>query len=234
MPLRRKDEKGEEVLTRKEEAFVATYLSNGGNGFQAAKAAGYSIDSAYAIASENLRKPEIARRIQQRIAEATTLTPNEIIGTLASQMRADMTDCLDEEGNIDLDRIKQQGLGHLVKRLRVRRTYEGSCEGKLVAEVVDVELHDAQAAAAKLASLMGLQNWGHRIDINETKRRIAVTLMAQELLNNGWTLNLALSHMLQLGISAEDLKLINGDDLKINDARDGSIPDRLQHDGTNS
>jgi hypothetical protein len=46
------------------------------------------------------------------------------------------------------------------------------------------------------------------------QKRMAVTLMAQQLLDNGWTLKLALSHMMQLGIPAEDVKLIRGEDLK--------------------
>ena len=212
MPPRRKSDNGEVILTVKEDAFVSHYLSNGGNGFQAAKSAGYSAESSYAIASENLRKPEISRRIQQRIAEATNLTSSEIIGTLASHMRVDITDFLDERGSVDIDRIREQG--HLVKRLKVRRTYQGKGKDKLLTETVEIELHDAQAAAFKLASLMGLENWQYHVDITE-QQRLVVTGFVQKLLDHGWSLKLALAHLVELQIPKEALALIRGRDLRL-------------------
>jgi phage terminase small subunit len=221
MPLRKRDDNGEELLTIKEEAFVSHYIANGGNGFQAAKSAGYSPDSGYAIASENLRKPQIARRIHERIAEATNLTSSEIIGTLASHMRVDITDFLDERGEVDIDRIREQG--HLVKRLKVRRTYQGKGKDKLVTETVEIELHDAQAAAFKLASLMGLENWqytdGGAIEVKLLeKERTVLTSFMQRLLDHGWTVKLALEHLREMNIPDEKLKLIRGEDLRIPEA----------------
>lgn len=51
------------ALTIKQELFVAAYCTNGYNGTRAAITAGYSENSACAIASENLSKPEIAEAI---------------------------------------------------------------------------------------------------------------------------------------------------------------------------
>ena len=49
----------DEDLTDKERLFIIHYLTNNRNGTQAAISAGYSKNSACAIASENLRKPHI-------------------------------------------------------------------------------------------------------------------------------------------------------------------------------
>ena len=45
----------------------------------------------------NMRNYEISQHIQARVAEAQ-VTPNEVIGTLASQMRADITHILTKDG----------------------------------------------------------------------------------------------------------------------------------------
>lgn len=52
-------------LTAKEQRFVDEYLIDG-NGHRSAIAAGYSPNTALSIASENLRKPDIARAIAER------------------------------------------------------------------------------------------------------------------------------------------------------------------------
>jgi phage terminase small subunit len=56
------------MLTRKQQIFVDEYLRTS-NGTQAAIAAGYSRKSARAIASENLKKPEIFVAVENRAAE---------------------------------------------------------------------------------------------------------------------------------------------------------------------
>lgn len=54
-------------LTEKQEKFVAEYLSNGGNGTAAARAAGYkgNVDTLKTVANENLNKPYIRARIDK-------------------------------------------------------------------------------------------------------------------------------------------------------------------------
>ena len=51
-------------LTKKQDAFVKAYLLNGFNATQAAIEAGYSENSAKAIGSENLTKPDVKRAIE--------------------------------------------------------------------------------------------------------------------------------------------------------------------------
>ena len=69
-------------LTAKQAKFVEYYLLTL-NGAEAARQAGYSKNSAYAIASENLRKPEIAAAIDKALAEDPGVTRTRIVDELA-------------------------------------------------------------------------------------------------------------------------------------------------------
>jgi phage terminase small subunit len=72
-------------LTNKQEAFVDHYIASGFNGTKAAKDAGYSEKSAAVIATENLRKPNVAHSIAERkkqAAESAGFTPEYIFNRL--------------------------------------------------------------------------------------------------------------------------------------------------------
>ena len=56
-------------LTAKQSLFIEHYLSNGLNGTDAARQAGYSEKSCRVIATENLTKPAIVDEIKKRIGE---------------------------------------------------------------------------------------------------------------------------------------------------------------------
>lgn len=85
-----------EALNNKQRAFVDTYLSNGFNATRAAVKVGYSPKTAYAIASENLRKLEIKAAISERMAEIA-MDANEVMGRLAAIARGDIADVRDLE-----------------------------------------------------------------------------------------------------------------------------------------
>lgn len=75
-------------LTWKQERFCRHYVKTG-NGTQSAIKAGYSPKTAYAIASENLRKPEVADRIDQIRAMALDteeITPQWIAKALIHEL----------------------------------------------------------------------------------------------------------------------------------------------------
>lgn len=57
-------------LTVKQQKFVDAYVTNGHNGTQAAKVAGYSFDTAKEMAYENLSKPHIKAQVGIRMKEA--------------------------------------------------------------------------------------------------------------------------------------------------------------------
>jgi len=60
-------------MTTKQELFINNYLIHF-NATRAAIEAGYSEDTAYSIANENLRKPDIKEVVDKRIAEIVAQT----------------------------------------------------------------------------------------------------------------------------------------------------------------
>jgi hypothetical protein len=72
-------------LTIKQDKFVREYVKDG-NGTRAAKQAGYSPDTAYSIANENLNKPEIAQEVaihRQRLAERLDISREKLVNDAA-------------------------------------------------------------------------------------------------------------------------------------------------------
>ena len=150
-------------LTPKQEKFVEVYVATG-NATEAARTAGYSgsDDSLRSIGHQNLGKPLIADRVRARRAERlgeVHTSQRRVFGTLASQMHADLSQFFDDDGHfIGMARVRQLGLGPLIKSLQIRSYYRGDeTRAPLRVEVVRIELHSAQAAADKLATLLDMK-----------------------------------------------------------------------------
>ncbi len=144
----------ENRLTAKQEKFVELYLSNGGNATQAARDAGYSStgETLRTVAYENLTKPNIRGRIRERVSEAQ-VEANEVIGTLASHMRADIGEIMPD--NPVVRQAKAVGLSHLIRKVVVKEYFDKSKQA--VVTETSVELHNAQTAAKQLCAVMGLE-----------------------------------------------------------------------------
>ena len=151
MPQRRKDpETGEPELTYRENRLADEYVSNGGNGAQAAIDAGYSPNYAPQAASNVLKRAAVQQRILDRIAQAA-IQHDEIIGSLATQLRADITECLDQNGQFNIDLVRQNGLGHLLK---VSTTIRGKQEPDGSVRTTKIDLLSPQAAAIHLSKIL--------------------------------------------------------------------------------
>src|SRR5689334_8369672 len=113
--------RGKNSLSLKQKRFVEAYLATG-NATEAARRAGYdTTDKALAvIGHENLRKLNIQRAISARVADAN-VKADEVIGTLASQMRGDITELFNENNGFSIEEIRSKGLGHLIKKVKLRR-----------------------------------------------------------------------------------------------------------------
>jgi len=120
MNSRKKDEK---PLKASHERFAAE-IANGASGVAAARAAfpNQNEASATSTAHRLLKRPEIRERIQRRIEEAASLTSNEIIGTLAAQMRSDPMEIFEGLDNPIIARITEKKLGHLIKSMTIKRS----------------------------------------------------------------------------------------------------------------
>jgi hypothetical protein len=104
--------------TLKQEKFVEGVVRHG-NATRAAREAGYSPRSASALASRNLKRPDIQEQIKARI-EAAKVDTDEIIGTLIGHMRADIGNLIGDDGALDLVRAIENGSTHLIKKLTIR------------------------------------------------------------------------------------------------------------------
>ncbi len=128
-------------LNYRQRLFVAYYLGeSSGSAADAARKAGYKWPETQG--PRLLKAPEIRAAIAARV-ESAAISADEVLARLADTATADLMQFieLDKTGDwkVDLKRIKQLGLGHLIKRLRKNKN--GSS---------DIELEPRAAALAKL------------------------------------------------------------------------------------
>lgn len=163
-------------LTHKQQVFVEHYLSCW-NATEAARRAGYSEKTARAIGSENLTKPDIQSEITRRVRELKAGT-DEVLSRLTSHSRGTFDDFLSPMGLIDLDRARDRGVMHLIKKIKQRTTTISKQSGEDVeTHDVELELYDAQAATVQLARILGL--YVERIELNELRDKADSDLIAE-------------------------------------------------------
>ena len=95
------------ALTPKQQAFADYYIECG-NATEAAKRAGYSEKTAYAIGNENLNKLEVSEYIAARMEEQTkkrVADANEVIEFYTAVMRGEVKDQLGLDASLS-DRLK--------------------------------------------------------------------------------------------------------------------------------
>ena len=121
--------------TPKQKAFADYYIECG-NATEAAKRAGYSEKTAYAIGNENLNKLEISEYIAARMEEQTkkrVADANEVIEFYTAVMRGEVKDQFGLDSSLS-DRLK--AADSLAKRLAVAEQNQGG--GDVVRVIVDV------------------------------------------------------------------------------------------------
>lgn len=157
------DEQLKSSLTEKQRLFLQEFLSNGFNGTKAALAI-YATDdysTAANIASENLKKPKLSE-LKRRWLEAKAMKADEALARLGSIARGDLGDFLEiqEDGTIKmtLQKAKQHGLTHLIKKVRNKRIPEKDHETGdiLYTHDVQVELYSSHDALRDICRTLGL------------------------------------------------------------------------------
>lgn len=129
-------------LNDRQTAFVNAYLANGFNATRAAIEAGYSEKTARQQAVRLLTNVYIAAAVKQGLTEYA-MPAQEVLARLADQARSTMEDFLDESGDIDLKKAREQGRLHLIKAKSKTTTLYGGSER--------IELYSAQSALEILA-----------------------------------------------------------------------------------
>lgn len=121
-------------LNNQQKLFVECYLKHF-NATRAAKEAGYSEKTAYSQGHDLLKKPEIQSRVRARLDEAA-MSANEVLYHLTQIARGDLNDLVDDNGNLDLKKAREEGKTNLLKRIKSRNIttensdiYEAETEG---------------------------------------------------------------------------------------------------------
>lgn len=151
-PPKPKGKEKKQRLTAKQRLFVSYYLVDL-NGTEAALKAYDTTDRnvAAAMASENLRKPNIREAIDEALA-GRIMSANEVLARLtehATGSAADFVDVTEKSARLNLVKAQTRGKLHLIKEItEERREILPDEEGDpLVTEVkLTVKLYDAQAA----------------------------------------------------------------------------------------
>ena len=153
-------------LTLKQKLFAEAYVTNGGNGVRAAQAAGYNSTSynvLAAIASENLRKPEIRAYVDQ-LTRDLSMGASEVLYRLTEIAHGDMRDFIGRSGK----ELKAHQQGQLIKKIETRIEVIRDDDGKetdLVVEVTKLELYSRAEALQLLGKYHKL--FTERVEIVE-------------------------------------------------------------------
>jgi len=167
---RSKNANGKKLPPRRAK-FAENYIANGGNGTKAAEDAGFAPGHGATVeASRLLRNANVKAHIQARLDDAR-IKNNEILGTLASHMRADLADIFPE--NKILKAAKLSGHSHLIRKLKQRERWIPQEDGKPPIREVDteIEIHDAKDAAKYLAKVRGMEQAPRENDADHARRK---------------------------------------------------------------
>jgi phage terminase small subunit len=137
------------ALTNLQREFINQYFLCGRNATEAVIRAGYKVKdnrvTAASIGYENLRKPQIKEAIEERLKESA-MGANEVLFLLSEHARSSFEDFLDARGNPSIDKARESGKMHLIKRWKTKKTITD----KATIYENEVELHDAQSALVQL------------------------------------------------------------------------------------
>jgi phage terminase small subunit len=145
-------------LTDKQESFCQAYLIDF-NATKAAKLAGYSEDTAHSIGWENLRKPEIQKRItelREQTGKTYNVTRERIAQELARIGFMDIRNIFDENGVLKSPDNWPDDEAAAIAGLESEQIFEGFGEERTwTGYLKKVKLSDKRAALDSLSKLMG-------------------------------------------------------------------------------
>ena len=157
-------------LTNKQQAFIDEYLKC------------WNVTEAYVrvynpksreVASANgsrlLGNARISEQIKKRVAE-NAMSADEVLARTAEIGRGDLAEYVTRYGELDIERLKADGRGHLLKKYkRTKRVIHQKDGGTIETETLEAELYPADAAHEKIMRYHGLykdkveHSWRERV-----------------------------------------------------------------------
>ena len=135
------------ALTNKQRIFVEEYLRCW-NATAAARVAGYAFPNVEG--PKNLVKPCIADEIRQRIDEHA-MSADEALALTAKIARGDLTEFITPDQEIDIEKMRADGKGHLLKKFkRTRRVITTKHGDEIETITIEAELYPADAAQDRI------------------------------------------------------------------------------------
>lgn len=151
-------------LSIKQQVFVNAYLRTF-NATKAAKEAGYSEHTAYSQGARLLKNAEIAAYVHARL-EADAMDSREVLYHLAQIARGDISDLVDDRGNLDLPKAVINGKSNLIKRVKNRTvtTADKDGEGTDIFET-ETEGYDRLRALELIGKYLKL--WTDKVQVDD-------------------------------------------------------------------
>lgn len=149
-------------LTPREARFVTGYLTHG-DGLRAMRDAGYE-GASRALAKQLIAVPKIAALIEDQldaIADLYRVTNARLVAEharTAFSNLADFADVLTSDDPVEAFNALPRGVRSAVKKVRVRRSYEGKGEDRQPVDTLEIELHDKGRSLDTLGKITGLHN----------------------------------------------------------------------------
>jgi len=161
-------------LTQKMETFCLKYCELG-HAAEAAIQAGYSKKSIATIAAHTMKNPLVIARIaelRQKAEDASVMTVQERKQKLSDIGRADVTEFVDQEGNIDLSGGNTGALAEIQVE-----DWRGGRDGESQSRTKRVKVHPKIQAIQELNMMDGVYTEGPQVHIDN--RKIEITVVSE-------------------------------------------------------
>jgi phage terminase small subunit len=138
-------------LTPKQNRFVLEYLANGMNATKAAISAGYSKRTAASIGEENLRKPEIAKRLSEKVGIVMAkldFSVDRVMQEIARLAFFDVAKLFEDDGSLKRIKDIDEDTRSVIAGLEVTEIFDGA-QGEqrhVIGLMKKVKLSDRRAA----------------------------------------------------------------------------------------
>lgn len=149
-----------------------------------ARKAGFSESSARVDVYRLVKTPAFTAALRKRQARALAhheVTPEEVIGSAAFNMRTSIDDVLDKEGRFDVKKARRTGAIDVIKKIEIIEDVD--IESGIKTIKTKVELESPAAARKELANYIGVERFGDNSgQILETFKRICNRIVEEAVL----------------------------------------------------
>ncbi len=166
----------DDKLTDKQKRFVEEYCIDF-NASRAATVAGYSVESARSIGSENLTKPNIKKAISEKLS-ALTMSAEEAMVRMTDYARGSFKPFMlaDEDNNISINLGSEEAQKHIGLIKKLKQTKRTNPEG-ILDVITEIELHDAKDAVKNVLQLHGKLIDVHKVDHTSLGEKMEQTVI---------------------------------------------------------